>query len=87
MVRYRCAQKYARRVVDRLNKEINLAISNSAIKARLVDLGGLVLPLFSPEPRRRGLNRGPNRDILACESVFEHVRQFGGESPLVPTTA
>jgi tripartite-type tricarboxylate transporter receptor subunit TctC len=35
-------------VVDRLNKEINLAISNSAIKARLVDLGGLVLPPSSP---------------------------------------
>ena len=35
-------------VVDRLNKEINLAISDSAIKARLVDLGGLVLPLSSP---------------------------------------
>jgi tripartite-type tricarboxylate transporter receptor subunit TctC len=27
-------------VVDRLNKEINLAISDSAIKARLADLGG-----------------------------------------------
>jgi tripartite-type tricarboxylate transporter receptor subunit TctC len=35
-------------VVDRLNKEINLAISDSAIKARLVDLGGLVLPPSSP---------------------------------------
>jgi tripartite-type tricarboxylate transporter receptor subunit TctC len=31
-------------IVDRLNKEINLAISDSAIKARIVDLGGLVLP-------------------------------------------
>ena len=31
-------------IVDRLNKEINLAIADSAIKARLVDLGGLVLP-------------------------------------------
>jgi tripartite-type tricarboxylate transporter receptor subunit TctC len=30
-------------VVDRLNKEINLAISDAAIEARLVDLGGLVL--------------------------------------------
>ena len=35
-------------VVDRLNKEIDLAISNSAIKARLVDLGGLALPPSSP---------------------------------------
>src|SRR5262245_21889341 len=35
-------------VVDRLNKEINLAISDSAIKARLVDLGGVVLPPSSP---------------------------------------
>ena len=35
-------------VVDRLNKEIDLAISDSAIKARLVDLGGLALPPSSP---------------------------------------
>jgi len=35
-------------VVDRLSKEINLAISHSSIKARLVDLGGLVLPPSSP---------------------------------------
>ena len=35
-------------VVDRLNKEINLALSNSAIKTRLVDLGGLALPPSSP---------------------------------------
>ena len=35
-------------VLDRLNKEINLAISDSAIKARLVDLGGLVLSPNSP---------------------------------------
>jgi tripartite-type tricarboxylate transporter receptor subunit TctC len=35
-------------IVDRLNKEIDLAISDSAIKARLVDLGGLVLPPSSP---------------------------------------
>jgi tripartite-type tricarboxylate transporter receptor subunit TctC len=35
-------------VVDRLNNEINSAISDSAIKARLVDLGGLVLPPSSP---------------------------------------
>jgi tripartite-type tricarboxylate transporter receptor subunit TctC len=35
-------------VVDRLNKEIDLAISEAAIKARLVDLGGLVLPPSPP---------------------------------------
>src|SRR5262249_42887708 len=35
-------------VVDRLNKEINLAISHSSIKARLADLGGLVLAPSSP---------------------------------------
>src|SRR5262245_27902368 len=35
-------------VVGRLNNEINLAISDSAIKARLVDLGGVVLPPSSP---------------------------------------
>jgi tripartite-type tricarboxylate transporter receptor subunit TctC len=31
-------------VVDRLNKEINLAISDAAIKARLTELGGSALP-------------------------------------------
>jgi tripartite-type tricarboxylate transporter receptor subunit TctC len=35
-------------VVDRLNREINLAITDPTIKARLVDLGGLVLPSSSP---------------------------------------
>jgi tripartite-type tricarboxylate transporter receptor subunit TctC len=35
-------------VVERLNKEINLAISHSSIKARLADLGGLVLAPSSP---------------------------------------
>ena len=35
-------------VVDRLNNEINSAISDSSIKARLIDLGGLVLPPSSP---------------------------------------
>jgi tripartite-type tricarboxylate transporter receptor subunit TctC len=35
-------------IVDRLNREINLAIAEPAIKARLVDLGGLVLPPSSP---------------------------------------
>jgi tripartite-type tricarboxylate transporter receptor subunit TctC len=35
-------------VVDRLNREINLAIADPAIKTRLVDLGGLVLPPSAP---------------------------------------
>jgi tripartite-type tricarboxylate transporter receptor subunit TctC len=35
-------------VVDLLSKEINLAIAQSAIKARLLDLGGLVLPPSAP---------------------------------------
>ena len=35
-------------VVDRLNNEINSAISDSSIKAHLIDLGGLVLPPSSP---------------------------------------
>jgi tripartite-type tricarboxylate transporter receptor subunit TctC len=35
-------------VVDRLNKEINLAIADPTIKARLVDLGALILPQSSP---------------------------------------
>jgi tripartite-type tricarboxylate transporter receptor subunit TctC len=35
-------------IVDRLNKEISLAISDSAIKARLIDLGGVALSASSP---------------------------------------
>src|SRR5947208_11560532 len=35
-------------VVDLLSKEISLAIAQSAIKARLLDLGGLVLPPSAP---------------------------------------
>jgi tripartite-type tricarboxylate transporter receptor subunit TctC len=35
-------------VVDRLNREINLAIADPTIKARLIDLGGLVLRPSSP---------------------------------------
>jgi tripartite-type tricarboxylate transporter receptor subunit TctC len=35
-------------VVDRINREINLAIAAPAIKGRLVELGGLVLPPLSP---------------------------------------
>jgi tripartite-type tricarboxylate transporter receptor subunit TctC len=35
-------------VVDLLNREINLAIAAPAIKGRLVELGGLVLPPLSP---------------------------------------
>ena len=35
-------------VVDRLNNEINSAISDSSIKAHLIDRGGLVLPPSSP---------------------------------------
>jgi tripartite-type tricarboxylate transporter receptor subunit TctC len=35
-------------VVDRINREINLAITAPAIKGRLVEVGGLVLPPLSP---------------------------------------
>ena len=31
-------------IVDRLNKEINTALADPKLKARLVDLGGTVLP-------------------------------------------
>jgi tripartite-type tricarboxylate transporter receptor subunit TctC len=43
-----CAENTPAAVVDRLNNEINSAISDSSIKAHLVDLGGLVLPPSSP---------------------------------------
>jgi tripartite-type tricarboxylate transporter receptor subunit TctC len=32
-------------IIDKLNREINAAIADSKIKARLADLGGSVLPL------------------------------------------
>lgn len=35
-------------IVDRLNSEINLAIASPTIKARLIDLGGLMLPPSPP---------------------------------------
>jgi tripartite-type tricarboxylate transporter receptor subunit TctC len=35
-------------VVDRLNREINLAIADPTIKARLIDLGAVMLPPSSP---------------------------------------
>jgi tripartite-type tricarboxylate transporter receptor subunit TctC len=35
-------------VVDRLNREINLAIADPTIKARLIDLGARMLPPSSP---------------------------------------
>jgi tripartite-type tricarboxylate transporter receptor subunit TctC len=35
-------------VIDRLNREINLAIADPTIKARLIDLGALMLPPGSP---------------------------------------
>ena len=35
-------------VIDRANREINFAISDSAIKARLADLGGVGIPPSSP---------------------------------------
>ena len=31
-------------IIDRLNKEINVALADPRIKARLADLGGTVLP-------------------------------------------
>jgi tripartite-type tricarboxylate transporter receptor subunit TctC len=35
-------------IIDRLNKEINAAIADDTIKARLADLGGIVMALNSP---------------------------------------
>jgi len=35
-------------IIDTLNKTINEAVADPAIKARLMDLGGLVMPPNSP---------------------------------------
>jgi tripartite-type tricarboxylate transporter receptor subunit TctC len=43
-------------VIDRLNKEINLAIVDPTIKARIGDLGGLVLPPNAPADFGRLIN-------------------------------
>ncbi len=43
MVRRRRSQEYAMEIVNRLNKEINAALADPKIKAKLADLGGTVL--------------------------------------------
>ena len=43
MVRHRRAQGHAAEIVDKLNREINAALADPKIKARLADLGGLML--------------------------------------------
>ena len=40
-------------IIDKLNKEINAALVDPKMNARLADLGGLVLPLSPAEYRRR----------------------------------
>ena len=45
MVRRRRAQKQPTEIVDKLNNEINAALADPNMKARLVDLGGTVLAL------------------------------------------
>jgi tripartite-type tricarboxylate transporter receptor subunit TctC len=42
------AQKHAE-VVDKLNKEINVGLADSKIKARLAELGGTAMPMTPPE--------------------------------------
>ncbi len=59
-------------IVDRLNKEINLAISDSAIKSRLVDLGGVLLP---SSPADFG------RLIATDTEKWAKVIKFGGIKP------
>ena len=59
-------------IVDRLNKEINLAISDSAIKSRLVDLGGGLLP---SSPADFG------RLIATDTEKWAKVIKFGGIKP------
>src|SRR5262249_54340305 len=59
-------------VVDRLNKEINFSLSDSAIKARLVDLGGLVLP-----PSKLGIGKLERRHrgaLLANRRARQYAR-------------
>ena len=36
-------------IVDKLNKEINAALANATIKARLADLGGVPMPMSPTE--------------------------------------
>ena len=45
MVRHRRAQEQPHEIVDKLNQEINAALADPKMKARLADLGGTVLPL------------------------------------------
>jgi tripartite-type tricarboxylate transporter receptor subunit TctC len=40
-------------IIDKLNREINAALADAKMNARLADLGGLVLPLSPAEYGRR----------------------------------
>ena len=44
MVRRGRAQEHAAEIVEKLNREINAALADPKMKARLADLGGTVLP-------------------------------------------
>ena len=44
MGRRRRPPEYAPDIIEKLNKEINAALADPKIKARLADLGGTVLP-------------------------------------------
>ena len=43
MVRHRRAERHARRIVDKLNQEINAGLADPTIKARIADMGGMLL--------------------------------------------
>ena len=43
MVRHRRAKNTPTEIIDKLNKEINAGLADPKMKARLADLGGMVL--------------------------------------------
>ena len=76
-------------IVDKLNKEINAALADPKIKARLVDFGGTVLTVWScrfrevfiadgnREVGQGGEVRGPQAGVIqAGRSIFPVLRMF-----------
>jgi tripartite-type tricarboxylate transporter receptor subunit TctC len=43
VVRHRRAQEYAAQIIEKLNEVINAGLADPKLKARLADLGGIVM--------------------------------------------
>ena len=67
-------------IVDKLNQEINAALADPPCKARLIDLGGTVLP-GSPADLA-GVHRGGDREVGQGGAVRRHQAGVTLTSPI-----